>query len=178
MNHGHGLNQPHATLSNNEKALNNRNHIHSQSLLVNPGRSAGLPLADALGEPKGDLGIGGLDGVGTVADVAADLDAEVAADGAHGGLGGHGGAEHLASLEDDVLALPDHANDRTGGHVVDEAGEEALRGEVLVVLLHVLPAGTRELHGNQLVALLLEALDDFAGESALDAVGLDHDVGA
>ena len=40
---------------------------------------------DALGEPEANLVLGGLDGVGAVDDVAADLDAEVTADGA--GLG-------------------------------------------------------------------------------------------
>jgi hypothetical protein len=34
-----------------------------------------------------------------------------------------------------------------------------------------------ELHGDQLEALLLESLDDLAHESALDAIGLDHDEG-
>ena len=55
-------------------------------LLVEPGLVAALVGGDTLGEPQGDLVLGGLDGVGTVDDVAAELDAEVAADGA--GLGG------------------------------------------------------------------------------------------
>ena len=44
------------------------------------------------------------------------------------------------------------------------------------MLLHVLTAGGGELHGDKLVALLLEAGDDFSDEAALDAIGLDHDV--
>ena len=63
-------------------------------------------------------------------------------------------------------------------HVRDEAREELLPRQVLVVLLHVIPPGRCELHGDQLVSLLLESLDNFADESTLDAVGLDHDVGA
>ena len=55
-------------------------------LLVEPGLVAALVGGDTLGEPQGDLVLGGLDGVGTVDDVAAELDAEVAADGT--GLGG------------------------------------------------------------------------------------------
>jgi hypothetical protein len=34
-----------------------------------------------------------------------------------------------------------------------------------------------ELHGDQLEAFLLEALQDFTDESTLDAVRLDHDEG-
>lgn len=96
--------------------------------------------------------------------------------GSHGGLAGHGSSEHLATLKDDVLALPDHGADGSAGHVRDEAGEEALAGEISVVLLHVLAAGGGELHGDELVALLLEAGDNFSDEAALDAIGLDHDV--
>jgi len=97
-------------------------------------------------------------------------------DGAHGRLAGHGSAEHLAALEDDVLALPDHGTNGSTGHVRDEASEEALAGEVGVVLLHVLAAGGGKLHGDELVALLLKAGDDLTDEAALDAVGLNHDV--
>ena len=146
------------------------------SLFVNPSGRAGVPRGDSLGEPKSDLLLGRLDSIGTVADVAADLDAEITTDGAHGTLGRHGCSEHLAALEDDILALPHHCADGSAGHVVDETSEESLAGEVSVVLLHVLAAGGSELHGDQLVALLLEALDDVADEAPLDAIGLDHDV--
>jgi len=44
------------------------------------------------------------------------------------------------------------------------------------MLFHVSSAGCGELHGNQLVALLLEAFDDFTDEASLDAVRLDHNV--
>ena len=55
-------------------------------LLVDPGLGGVLVVGDALGEPEGDLVLRGLDGVGAVDDVAAELDAEIASDGA--GLGG------------------------------------------------------------------------------------------
>ena len=50
-----------------------------------------LVVGDAFGEPEADLVLRGLDGVGAVDDVAAKLDAVVAADGA--GLGGAAGRE-------------------------------------------------------------------------------------
>ena len=48
-------------------------------LLVDPGGGDALPAEDLLLlEPQGDLLLGVLDAVGTVADVAADVDGEVA----------------------------------------------------------------------------------------------------
>lgn len=52
---------------------------------------------------------------------------------------------------------------RTG----DEALEERLVGEILVVLLEVLLGGGGHLQGDELVATLLETLDDVANKAAL-----------
>jgi hypothetical protein len=71
-----------------------------------------------------------------------------------------------------------HAHNGAGGHVLDEAGEELLCLEVVVVSLHVGLAGGGKLHGHELETFSLEALDDLADQTTLDAVGLDHDVGA
>jgi len=111
-----------------------------------------------------------------MADVASDLNAEVTADGAHGRLGRHGGAEHLAALEDNILSLPDHGADGSAGHVGNQTSEEALAGEVGVMLLHVLAPGRSELHCDKLVPFLFETLNNVADEAPLDAVRLDHDV--
>ena len=107
-------------------------------------------------------------------DVAADVDAEITADGARVGLQRLGLAQHLARGLDDVGALPHHGDHRTGHHVVDEAGEEGLAGEVAVVLLKVLSVGTHQLEGEKLVASVLEAADNARGQVALHAVRLDH----
>mmetsp|Transcript_22436 Transcript_22436/g.27633 ORF Transcript_22436/g.27633 Transcript_22436/m.27633 type:complete len:203 (+) Transcript_22436:79-687(+) len=146
------------------------------SSLVDPGVGVmGVGGDLRLVEPEADLSIGGLDGVGAVNDVAADVDAKVTADGAGLGVLRLGGTEHLAAGEDGVVTLPDHGADGAGSHVLDEASEEALAGKVGVVLLHVGAAGGGELHGAKLEALLLEARDDLTNEASLDAVGLDHD---
>lgn len=48
-------------------------------------------------------------------------------------------SEHDSSSLDDVLTLPNHADDRSGrGHPLDELGEEGLLGQVGVVLAEVL----------------------------------------
>lgn len=55
------------------------------SLLVDPVELGSLVADDlALLEPESNLLLGVLDGVGTVADVSADIDGEVTTDGARG----------------------------------------------------------------------------------------------
>ena len=94
---------------------------------VNPSLGVGLPLDElSLGEPESDLGVGRLDGIGTVNDVAADIDAEVATDGAWGRVERLGGTEHLASSKNSVVTFPDHGADRARCGVVNESLEEAL----------------------------------------------------
>ncbi len=66
----------------------------SLSLLVDPVKLGGLPADEVLLlEPESNLLLGVLDGVGAVADVAADVDGEVTTDGARGGGKGVGGTE-------------------------------------------------------------------------------------
>lgn len=64
------------------------------SLLIDP-VELGLLVADniTLLEPESNLLLGVLDGVGAVADVAADIDGEVTTDGAGGGGKGVGSTE-------------------------------------------------------------------------------------
>jgi hypothetical protein len=64
------------------------------SLLVDPAGLSGL-VADniAVLEPESDLLLGALDGIGAVADVSADIDGKVTADGTRGGGQRVGGAE-------------------------------------------------------------------------------------
>lgn len=57
----------------------------TSNLLVDPTGLGGGPLLELGGtEPESNLLLGVLDGVGTVADVAADIDGVVATDGARG----------------------------------------------------------------------------------------------
>ena len=142
------------------------------SLFVNPLLVVLGVLDETLREPQVDLALSGLDGVGTVDDVVAHVAAEVAANGAGLALHGLGGAHHLASDGDDVVALPDHGNDGGGAHEAGEAGIELLSLVLGVVLLEELHGGHHHLQTDELEALLLEASDDLADVSALDAVGL------
>lgn len=94
-----------------------------------------------LSEPQSDLLLGRLDGVGSVDDVASDLDAEVATDGTRQRVGGVGGTEHLAAGLDHIQTLPNHGDDWAGVHVVDQSGEEGAAGQISIVLLQQLLGG-------------------------------------
>lgn len=152
--------------------------VASNELLVDPGVRAGIPFRNTLGEPESNLGIGALDGIRSVANVAAHFDAEVSSDRSAGGFAGHGGAKHLAPLKHSIRALPHHGNNRARRHVGDKAREELLRLQVFVVLLHVSLARFREFHSDELVSFRLEPLDNFSDKPSLDTIGLDHDVSA
>jgi len=84
---------------------------------------------------------------------------------------------HTAASLDGVTALPDHGADGARVHVLNEASEEGLASEVLVVLLEVLLAGSGELDGDKLEATVLEARQDGANQATLDAIGLDSNEG-
>lgn len=147
-------------------------------LLVDPGVD-GAGVLDGgvlLAEPEGDFGLSALDAVGAVADVATDVDGEVATDGSGGRVERVGGAEKDTAGLDGVLAFEDDADDGAGSHVLDKAGEELLTLEVLVVLFEVLLRGVHHLERCNLVATVLKALDDLSDNTALHAVGLDHNV--
>jgi len=112
--------------------------------------------------------------IGTVDDVATDFDAEVAANRTRLGRRRVGGADDLATRLDDILALPNHGDDRTGAHVGHETAEEGLGAQIRVVLLGVFLAHVHHLHRAKGEALASEAGDDFRDESALDAVRPDE----
>jgi hypothetical protein len=93
-------------------------YLRNLSLLVDPVVLGRLPALDlALLEPESDLLLSVLDRVGAVAHVAADVEGEVAADGAGGGRERVGGAEDGAAGLDGVAAFPDHGADGAGAHV-------------------------------------------------------------
>eukprot|EP00639_Heterosigma_akashiwo_P036207 CAMPEP_0194725840 /NCGR_PEP_ID=MMETSP0296-20130528/28598_1 /TAXON_ID=39354 /ORGANISM="Heterosigma akashiwo, Strain CCMP2393" /LENGTH=223 /DNA_ID=CAMNT_0039630525 /DNA_START=249 /DNA_END=921 /DNA_ORIENTATION=- len=148
-------------------------------LLVDPVEGGRRVVAQLrLVEPEADLALGVLHGVRPVADVPPHLNAVVTTDGARVGFQGVGGPKHLAASSHHTLAFPDHRAHRTRQHVRLELREEGLLHQLVVVRLQQLLVRLAQLHGHQLEALLLEALDYLAHEAPLDAIGLDHDVGA
>ena len=130
------------------------------------------------GEPEADLVVGGFNGVRSVDDVTANIDAEVTSDGSGKGVLGSGGTEHNSSSGDGTGSFPDHSDNGSGAHVVNERREETPGLKIGVMLFHVVSSGRALLHGDELEALLFEAGDDLTDNSALDGIGLEHDEGA
>jgi len=150
----------------------------TRRLLVDPCVSARHVPRQLLGlEPQCNLLLGGFNSIRSVTDVTSNLNAEVSTDGAWLGVLGVGLAKHDPAGLDNAGSLPDHWDDWSGAHVLDEAAEEWLGGEVGVVLLQQRFVSLHDFHGDELESLLLEPLDDFADQTALDTVGLDHDEG-
>jgi hypothetical protein len=103
--------------------------------------------------------------------------------------------EHGTAGLDGIQALPDHGNDGSCSHVLDQAREERFSLEILVVwitapdlldyaqrrarktrrtLLEVLGGGVNELQSDELEAAALKTADNVANESPLDTVGLER----
>jgi len=137
-----------------------------------------LILDNALGEPEFDLFLSVLDRVRTVADVAARGKGKITTDGTGLRIKRVRCAEHRTARFDGIEALPNHSDDGARSHVLDQTREERLVLQVLVVLLEVLGGGVNELEGDELESTLFETADDVSDETAVDAVGLDHDVRA
>ena len=156
------------------------------SLLVDPVEASLLPALDlAVLEPESNLLLGVLDGVGAVADVAADIDGEVATDGAGGRGGGVGGTEEDAVGLDGVTALPDHGADGARVHVWGSVSMDMLCFFVLLCGVlegqaRVLESGVSVRTGDQtgeeglaseISVVLLEVL--LAGSAELDGSELE-----
>jgi hypothetical protein len=90
----------------------------SDLLLVDPRLLGASPGDDLLWlEPKLNLMLGRVDGIGAVADVAADINGIVEADGAWGRVDWVGGTEDEAANLYGFTAFPDHGDDGAGGHI-------------------------------------------------------------
>lgn len=110
-----------------------------------------------------------------MADIAADVHAEVTSDSAGGGIAWLGGTKELSALSGGVGALPNHGKDGRGLHELDQTTEERLILKVSVMRLEVSLRGSDELHSDKLETFLLEARDDGTAQVALNTVRLNHD---
>ena len=108
-------------------------------------------------------------------DVAADVDGQIATNGAGLSLEGLGGTDQLAGTGDHTIAFPDHGHHRAGGDEIDQTSKEGTLLVDAVVLFGQGAAGSDLLQAHQLEPLALKAAEDFAHQPTLDAVGLDGD---
>jgi len=146
---------------------------------VNKAVGGGFPVDQLLGlEPKRDLLLGRLLGVGTVNDVATQVDAEITANRSWEGLLRISLTHHHSASFGGILAFPHHGNDGTRGDELDELVVKGLVFQVDIMLLDMLRRSLHEFHGDKLEASLLESFDDITDESALDSIRLHHDESA
>ena len=91
---------------------------HLLWFLVDPVKLSRLPALDLLlAEPQSNLLLGALNAVGAVANVAADIDGKIAANGTRSGFQRFGCTQDGTASLDDVTTFPDHCADRTRGHI-------------------------------------------------------------
>jgi len=135
----------------------------------------GLPVDDLLGaEPEGDLAGGALGvGVGSVDDVAANIDSVVATDGPWGAEQGVGGTNEGTGSGNHSLSLPDHGDNGARGQEANQSIKEGLSLVLSIVALSDLLGGLDSLQGNELESLLLELGDDGTNQSTLHTIRLD-----
>jgi len=124
-------------------------------------------------EPKINLLLCVLDTVGTVADVAADINGVVTTDRARSRDEGIGSTENGAAGFNDFAALPDHCDDRSAQHVGNESRKEGLIGEIGIMFLKVYSVRRNHLDCNELKAALFKARDDWAYEPTLNTIRFD-----
>jgi len=93
-------------------------HLLNSWFLVDPVVLCRLPALNLLWlEPKGNFLLRAINGIRTVADIAADIDGVVTTDGARGGGSRVGSTEEDTACLYGVTAFPDHGTDWAGGHV-------------------------------------------------------------
>jgi hypothetical protein len=122
-------------------------------LLIDPVVRVRLPLRKPLREPQSDLVLSRFNRVRTVADVSSNIDGIVTADSARGRIGRLGGTKHNATSLDSSKTLPDHADDRTGAHVIDQTSKESLGRKISIVSLKKRSLRLVHLQGGKLESL-------------------------
>merc|ERR1719481_1869591 len=148
------------------------------SLLVDPDVLGWGPGVKLLGlEPERNFVIGRFNGVRPMTDVATNVNGVVSPDGSRKRGGRVCLTKHHASSFDSVQTLPNHSAHWSTGHIGHQTAEEALAGQVSIVLFQMFHRGRHQLHGHQLESLLLEPRDNFTDKSTLDAIRLDHNEG-
>src|ERR1700694_1209569 len=117
---------------------------------------------------------GGFRGIGAVGAIVADAGAEVAADGAGGGILGIGGAHGVAPLEDGAFSFEDQGKDFAGAHEVGKFAEEGTLAMHGVEAASFFLGKTHGFDGNDLEAGFVNARKNFALLTATYGVGFDY----
>ena len=125
-------------------------------------------------EPQSDFFSCGCIGVGSMANVSADVDALVSSDSSRIRIKWLGCAKDLPASQDGIVTFPNHTADGSRRCVVDESIEEWFVLEVDVVLFELCPAWLFQFHGDKFETSVFEFGDDLSELTSLHSIRLDH----
>jgi len=126
-------------------------------------------------KPQSDLLLSVLNAVGSVADIAADVNGKITTDGTRSRCKGVGCTKESAASLDSITTFPHHCADGPAQHVGDEAIEEWFIGQISVMLLQVLLGWGHELDGSKLIPAVLKSADDGPNKTTLNPIRLNCD---
>ena len=105
----------------------------------------------------------------------APVTTEIATNGARCRDGGVSCASERAEALDDAVTRDAHGDDGTGSHEINQGLKERLADVLFVVRVQQLGGGRALAHRGNYIALGLDATQNFSGQTAGNAVGLDQD---
>lgn len=118
-----------------KKLKGSRFNNRHRCLLIDLAAGVRLPGVEAFREPHSNFPLSRLNGIRAMADVAANINGEIATNGARGGVRRLGSAEHDTAGLNGSLTLPHDAAHGAGAHIIDKATEESLGRQIGVVIL-------------------------------------------
>lgn len=110
-----------------------------------------------------------------MSDVSTHVNSEVTSDGTWSRVQWVGGTQDSSTLLDNVLTFPDSSQDWAGQHVGQQAWEEWLGLQVVVVVSQQGLRWLAQLDSDQFETSVLESAQDGGDETSLDTVWLDSD---
>ena len=116
-------------------------------------------------------------GIGCMDDVGHLVAAEIAANGAFGSHFGVGRAEQVADVGNDVFTSDGDGDHRLALHETGHVREERFVGDVGIVLFEQRISELNHLAATDAEAFVFETFENFAIDTACDAVGFEQDEG-
>ncbi|KAL0373276.1 UNVERIFIED_CONTAM: hypothetical protein Sradi_3243300 [Sesamum radiatum] len=105
------------------------------STLVNPWVKAAPPFSNSFWEPKCNLLSCALDRIIAINDIPANINGIITTDGSRNTLSGVGGSNDFSSSSYNILALPNHCNNRSRDNVRNKPVQEGLCRQISIELL-------------------------------------------
>lgn len=137
-----------------------------------------LILCHSLREPKSNFLLRRFYSIGSMDDIAANVNAKVPTYGARCRCKRVGSTDDQSSSFDHLFSFPHHAHHRSRADVIHQSREERFGGEICIVFFCQGLFDHFQLQRFEEVPFFFEPLDDLPHQSALHAVWLDHDVGS